>query len=138
MTVDAVTSNFRMTIADGPHCGATFPAGFIWSSEDPVLFSLGMRPSPFEYVDWTIGRELLKEAVYGQTGREVGEGDVQLVRTDYGRLRIILKPELHETAIMEMSLTVAQIFLEDTETHTPVGAEDLTDSVNRALALILG
>jgi len=137
MSSESVTYNFKMTMADGPACGETFPAAFIWSSDEPVEISLGMQPEKDEYVHWSLSRELLKRALDGRTGTQCGDLDIQFLKTSYGQLRIQLTgPD--GKACLEMNTNTAKNFLAETEDRVRVGDEDLSADVDYTILMILG
>lgn len=138
MSFETVTFNFTMALVDGDFPGYSFPAAFIWTSEDPVVFSLGMHPSPGEYVDWTLGRELLKAALEGEEGHTYGQLDTQWLKTSDGKLWLRLDGGRGEARTLEMTLTTAREFMASTEMHVKVGEEDLSADVDYAILMMLG
>lgn len=135
-----VTSNFKAVLTTGPAADLPFSSAFIWSEEDPVLFLLAMNPEQGAYVDWTLSRELLKEALTGPSCVPYGEGDMRyLPLPEQGALYITLNGDDGSlVATISVPFATARHFLEQTEEVVPVGTEDLGPEVDYALLMILG
>lgn len=131
-----VTTNFTATLLHLTEGSIPLPSALGWNEDSPLIVDLLMfNKGDDEPTIWHIGRDLLKDAV-SRDGHH-GEMDVEIVRLRTRPVVLIHLSSDSGNASIELPLMAVRHFLEETESHVPVGTEDLSADLESALAVIL-
>lgn len=134
-----IIESFDLNVMQGVKTVAVFPATLKWAESSPLSVTLGVdqREDGYEVTEWVFARELLLDAIVGESFGSAGEGDVQLVaKSPLNRLYIRMSG-VEGRSVSYIPLGVAKAFLSHTEAVVPVGQESLEGPLDDAITQIL-
>lgn len=104
-------------------------------AEDPLAVSVTFSPGEGEDSTWILGRDLLLEALSGEEGRSVGEGDVKCILMGERLFLQLSSPDGHAT--LSAPRSEMDNFIKLTLATVPQGQEFSAIDMDRELAVLL-